>query len=84
MKIPARFRQLTRRTLGMGAAESIDPEELQELAAREPVVVVGIGLVRDGSTDARLPGEQRTASLVNLTSVLADVPRDRPIVLHCG
>jgi hypothetical protein len=84
MKIPARLRQLTRRTLGMGAAESLDPEGLHELAAREPVIVVGIGLVRPGAIDARLPGEQRTASLVNLSSVLADVPKDRPIVLHCG
>ena len=81
MKLPAGIRSLSRRALGMGRAEAIAPEQLAALA--EPLVV-GVGLVRDGVIDSRLPGEQRTASLLTLARVVADVPKQRPIVLHCG
>jgi len=84
VKIPAVARRLTRRTLGMSRARAITPEALHDLAAREPVIVVGVGMVRAGSTDPCLPGEQRVASLLSLQTVLADVPRQRAIVLHCG
>ena len=75
---------MTRRSLGMGKAQSIEPQELQALAAREPVVVVAVGLVRPGVIDPQLPGEQRAASLVTLATVVANVPHDHAIVLHCG
>lgn len=84
MKVPPTARQLTRRLLGMGKAPSISPPELAVLARAEPVVIVAVGLVRSGVVDAQLPGEQRVASLGTLARVVADVPRDRPIVLHCG
>ena len=50
------------------------------LAAREPVVVIAVGMIAVGG----LPGEQRAASLSTLAEVVADVPRERAIVLHCG
>jgi hypothetical protein len=40
--------------------------------------------VRPGAIDPQLPGDQRVASLVTLANVVADVPRERAIVLHCG
>lgn len=84
MKLSARTRRLARRTIGLGGAASITPEALHALAAREPVVVVGVGVTGPGARDPRLPGEQRTASLFSLAQVVADVPRERAIVLHCG
>lgn len=81
MKLPAAVRDLSRRALGMGRAEAIAPDQL---AALVDPVVVGVGIVRDGAIDPRLPGEQRTASLVTVARVVADVPKQRPIVLHCG
>jgi len=84
MRLPGSLRRLTRRSLGMGRVAAIAPAALYELAAREPVIVVGVGVVAPGSIDPRLPGEQRTASLFSLATVLADVPRSQPIVLHCG
>jgi hypothetical protein len=84
MKIPATARRLARRTLGMGKAPAIAASELQTLAAREPVVVVAVGMLAPGAIDPALPGEQRTASLRTLAGVVADVPRERAIVLHCG
>lgn len=68
----------------MGKALSIAPQELRTLAARESVVVIGVGVVSPGAIDPGLPGEQRTASLMTLARVVADVPRERAIVLHCG
>jgi hypothetical protein len=48
------------------------------------VIVIGVGVVKPGTTDPRLPGEQRVASLLTLSTAVADVPRQRAIVLHCG
>ena len=84
MKIPASLRRLTRRSLGIGRAEPIAPDALHALARREPVVVIAVGIVAPGATDPRLPGEQRTASLRTLAAAVADLPRERAIVLHCG
>lgn len=84
MRLPASVRRLARRSLGMGRVAAIAPEALHALAAREPVIVVGVGVVGPGVLDPRLPGDQRTASLFSLATVLADVPRAHPIVLHCG
>jgi len=84
MKFPSRMRQLTRRAIGLGKSTSISPEELQTLAAREDVLVLSVGMVRDGAIDDRLPGEQRGVSLTNLVSMVEAVPKDRPIVTHCG
>lgn len=84
MKLPAAARRLTRRTIGMGRASAISPEALHALAASEAVLVIGVGVVRPGTSDPRLPGEQRVASLRSLASVVAEVPRQRAIVLHCG
>ena len=84
MKLPARARSLARRSLGMGRAEAIAPEALLELVAREPVVVISVGMVTDGALDPRLPGVQRVASLRTLARAVADLPRERAIVLHCG
>jgi hypothetical protein len=84
MKLPPVLRDLTRKAIGMGAAGSISPHALRELAEQEPVVVVGVGMVRPGASDPRLPGEQRVASLITLASVVADLPKQQAIVLHCG
>lgn len=84
MKLPAGARKFARRTMGMGRSQPIAPEALHELAAREDVLVISVGMVRPGTTDPRLPGEQRTASLASLATVLEDVPHTRPIILHCG
>jgi hypothetical protein len=84
VKIPTIARELTRKSIGLGKSKSVTPEDLRDLAAREPVVVIGVGMVRAGSTDPRLPGTQRVASLLTLSSVVADVPRQHAIVLHCG
>jgi hypothetical protein len=84
MKLPSFARDLTRKTIGSGSAPSITPEELHELAEHEPVVVIGVGIVRAGTTDTRLPGTQRVASLLSLSSVVADLPRQHAIALHCG
>ena len=84
MKLPSAARRFTRRSIGVGRAQSISPEALHELAAREPVVVIGVGIVRPGATDPRLPGEQRVASLVTLDRVVEDLPRQRAIALHCA
>jgi hypothetical protein len=84
VKLPACARRLTRRSIGADRARSISPEALHELAAREPVVVIGVGIVRLGVTDPRLPGEQRVASLVTLGRVVEDLPRQRAIALHCA
>ncbi|MBA3820912.1 MAG: hypothetical protein H0X17_18645, partial [Deltaproteobacteria bacterium] len=64
MKVPARLRQLTRATIGLRGVASISPTALHQLAATEDVLVLGIGVVARGTIDARLPGEQRTASLM--------------------
>ncbi len=84
MKLPATARRLTRRSIGMSRAQAITPEALHDLSGREHVLVIGVGMLRAGSQDPRLPGEQRTASLITLASVIEDVPRSRAIVLHCG
>lgn len=84
MKLPSMFRDLGRRATGSGRAASISPEALRELAEQEDVVVIGVGLVRAGARDARLPGAQRAASLLDLASVVGDLPRQQAIVLHCG
>jgi hypothetical protein len=84
LKVPPTARQLTRRLLGMGKAPSISPLELAAMVRTESVVVVAVGIARDGRIDPQLPGEQRVASLGTLAQVVADVPRDRPIVVHCG
>ncbi len=84
MKVPARLRRLTLRSLGMGRASSLTPAALHALAVREPVIVIGVGVVGAGTTDPRLPGQQRTASLFSLASVVADLPRQHAIVLHCA
>jgi hypothetical protein len=68
----------------MAKASPIAPQDLQALAAREPVVVVSVGILKPGAIDPGLPGDQRSASLVTLADVVADVPRERAIVLHCG
>lgn len=81
MKLPTSVRSLTRRALGLGAARSISAMELDAL---EQVVVIGVGVVSAGTRDRRLPGEQRVASLLTLRKVVADLPRQQPIVLHCG
>ncbi len=84
LKVPPTARQLTRRLLGMGKAPSISPLELAALVKTEPGVVVAVGIARDGRIGPALPGEQRVASLGTLAQVVADVPRERPIVVHCG
>lgn len=84
MKVPAFARKLARRSIGVRRARAISPAELRDLAGREHVVVIGVGIVRAGATDARLPGDQRVASLLSLAAVVADVPRQHAIVLHCG
>ena len=84
MKLPAAARRLMRRSIGAGRAPSISPETLHELAEREPVVVIGVGILRPGVIDPRLPGEQRVASLVTLARVVEDLPRQRAIALHCA
>jgi hypothetical protein len=84
MKIPPAARQLTRSLLGMGKTPSIAPRELEALARAEPVVVVAVGVVRPGTIDPHLPGEQRVASLATLARVVSDVSHARPIILHCG
>lgn len=84
MKLPAVARQLTRRSMGMGKAPPITPADLQQLASVERVIVIGVGLLRAGATDPRLPGEQRVASLLTLAKVVEDLPREQAIALHCG
>ena len=84
MKLPPRIRQLTRSAIGLRKSESITPAELQSLAAREPVLVLSVGILGDGAPDPRLPGEQRGTSLARLASAVADVPKERSIVTHCG
>ena len=61
IKLPAAARRLTRRSIGMSRAQPIAPEALHDLAQREEVLVIGVGLVRPGTQDPRLPGEQRVA-----------------------
>jgi hypothetical protein len=84
MKLSAGARRFTRKSIGLGRARSISPDALEELARRETVVVIGVGIVRAGTTDPRLPGEQRIASLLTLARTVEDLPRQRAIVLHCG
>ncbi len=84
MKFPPRLRQLTRTALGLGTSTSITPEALHDLAEREDVLVLSVGIVSAGAIDARLPGEQRGTSLANLAAAVGGVPKDRPIVTHCG
>ena len=84
MKLSAGARRVTRKSIGLGRALSISPDALEELARRETVVVIGVGIVRMGATDPRLPGEQRVASLLTLARTARDLPRERAIVLHCG
>ncbi len=84
LKLPTRVRQITRATIGLRGAASIDPEALQTLAGSQRVLLLGIGNVSAGATDPRLPGEQRAASLFGLAAAVADVPKDRVIVTHCG
>lgn len=84
MKLPGRLRQLARTAIGLRKSEPITPSELQALAAREEVVVLSVGMMSNGPVDERLPGVQRSASLSNLATVLADVPKHRAIVTHCG
>lgn len=84
MKLPGRIRQLTRTALGLRKSEAITPAELQTLVSREEVIVVSVGIMSNGAADERLPGVQRSASLGNLAAVLADVPKHRAIVTHCG
>lgn len=84
MKLPAVARKLTRKSIGAGRARAISPEALHELASREDVVVIGVGMLRAGTSDPRLPGEQRVASLLTLARTVEDVPRQRAIALHCG
>jgi hypothetical protein len=83
VKLPAGVRRLTRRSIGVGRARSISPEALDELARSEDVVVIGVGIVRPGTIDPRLPGEQRVASLMTLARIVQDLPRQRAIALHC-
>jgi hypothetical protein len=84
VKLPASLRQLTRTTIGLRGAASITPTALHELAAREDVLVLAIGIMTRGTLDARLPGEQRTASLAALHAAVEGVPKQRAIVTHCG
>ena len=84
MKLPAAIRQLTRTAIGLRKSEGISPEELQALAARENVLVLSVGMLSKGGIDDRLPGEQRAVTLANLAASVANEPRDRPIVTHCG
>ncbi|HEY5923758.1 MAG TPA: hypothetical protein VIV11_18880, partial [Kofleriaceae bacterium] len=84
VKLPAAARGFTRRAIGVGAAQPIAPAALAELASREPVIVIGVGMVGAGALDPRLPGEHRVASLVSLADAVADLPKQRAIVLHCG
>lgn len=84
MKLSAGARRFTRKSIGLGGARAISPSALEELAHREAVVVIGVGILRAGATDPRLPGEQRVASLLTLARTVKDLPRQRAIVLHCG
>ena len=81
MKLPSRIRQLARTAIGLRKSPSISPEALQALP---DVLVLSVGSVRPGPIDERLPGEQRGVSLVGLAEAVADVPKTRPIVTHCG
>ena len=85
MKLPGRLRQITRAAIGLRKSEAISPEALQAAVSRgEDVLVLSVGMVSAGALDDRLPGEQRGASLTNLASVMAGVPKERLIVTHCG
>jgi hypothetical protein len=84
MKLPGRLRQLTRSAIGLRKSEGITPDALQALAAREPVLVLSVGMLSAGAIDDRLPGEQRGVSLAGLAAAVADVPKTRSIVTHCG
>lgn len=84
MKLPHAARKLTRRAIGVGSSRAITPDELHTLAREEDVIVIGVGIFMPGSIDPRLPGSQRAASLLSLRSVVADVPRQQAIALHCG
>lgn len=84
IKLPPAARHVMRRSIGLAGAKTISPRALHELATHENILVIAVGMVRPGTLDPRLPGEQRTASLLSLASTVADVPRQRAIVLHCG
>lgn len=84
MKLPLSARKLTRRAIGLGNARSITPDELHTLARDEDVIVIGVGIALSGPLDPRLPGRQRAASLLSLKGVVADLPRQQAIALHCG
>jgi hypothetical protein len=84
VKLPFAARKLTRRAIGVGNARAITPEELHALAREEDVIVIGVGIFTPGPLDPRLPGTQRAASLLSLKGVVADVPRQQAIALHCG
>lgn len=84
MKFPNRLRKLARTAIGLRRSEAITPEDLHVLAAREDVLVLSVGILSNGPIDARLPGEQRGVSLVNLAAAVTAVPKDRSIVTHCG
>ena len=75
---------MTRKALGMGSAVAITPAALRELAARESVLTIAVGVLSPGSIDPALPGEQRSATLASLAAVVATESRQRAIVLHCG
>ena len=84
MKLPPSLRRMTRKALGMGSAVAIAPSALRELAARESVLTIAVGVLQPGSIDPALPGEQRSATLGTLAAVVANESRQRAIVLHCG
>ena len=84
MKFHPRIRQLTRNAIGLGKSESISPEDLHALAARENVLVLSIGHYFMPSIDPRLPGEQRAVMLRDLAATVDGVPKDRPIITTCG
>lgn len=84
MKLPGRIRQLTRTAMGLRKSEAITPEALHALAAREDVLVLSVGMLSNGGVDARLPGEQRAASLASLAAAVEGVPKTRAVVTHCG
>lgn len=84
MKLPLAARRLIGRAIGLGAARPLTANALHALAIDEDVIVIGVGIVSPGPLDPRLPGQQRAASLLSLSRVVANVPRQHAIVLHCG
>jgi hypothetical protein len=79
MKFPRFLRSFVQRLTGLAASPRISFADARVLASREAVVFVALG-ARAGN----LPGEERTGSLSGIQEAVKDLPKDRPIITHCG